>query len=119
MIAVMLCTLEHSTGYGKPCYRATVLLCLLLTCIPASAAADLIDPYHQLLIATCYTCHSSANDAPEAIPGLHGQSATDIRDKLLAYKNDREQGTMMNRVSKALTDAEIDRISAILGRQQP
>ena len=114
----MLCGTDHSAGYGKSCYRATVLLCLLLTWVPAGAGENLIDPYHQLIIATCYTCHSSEHDGPDTIPGLHGQSATGIRDKLLAYKNDREQGTMMNRVSKALTDAEIDRISAILGRQQ-
>ncbi len=98
-----------------------LLITLLLALVAANAAGAEQDPehaYYRLIIATCYTCHSSENDGPDAIPGLHGQSATELRDKLLAYKNDREQGTMMNRVSKALTDTEIDRISAILGRPQ-
>ena len=72
--------------------------------------------YFRLVVATCYTCHSATGDGVDAIPPLQGLSEAHIKELLTAYKTGREQATIMNRISKALTDAEIDRISAMLGR---
>ena len=72
--------------------------------------------YFRLVIATCYTCHSATGAGADTIPPLQGLSETYIKELLTAYKTSREQATIMNRISKALTDAEIDRISAMLGR---
>lgn len=72
--------------------------------------------YFRLVIATCYTCHSATGAGVDAIPPLQGLSEAHIKELLTAYKTGREQATIMNRISKALTDAEIDRISAMLGR---
>ena len=71
--------------------------------------------YYRLVVATCYTCHSATSDGAGAIPPLEGLSGTYIKELLTAYKTGREQATIMNRISKALTDTEIDRISAMLG----
>lgn len=71
--------------------------------------------YYRLVVATCYTCHSATGDGAGAIPPLEGLSGTRIKELLTAYKTGREQATIMNRISKALTDTEIDRISAMLG----
>ena len=98
---------------------------LLLLLVPAAgnpaSAEERQEPepaYFRLLVATCYTCHSAENKDEGAIPGLHGLSETDINELLKAYKSDRERGTIMNHVSKALTDAEIDRLSTMLGRRE-
>ena len=72
--------------------------------------------YFRLVIATCYTCHSATAPGTDAIPQLQGLSEAHIRELLTAYKTGREQATIMNRISKALTDAEIGRISVMLGR---
>ena len=85
----------------------------------AATAGEELAPgnvYYRLVIATCYTCHSATGDGADAIPPLQGLSETYIKELLAAYKTGREQATIMNRISKALTDAEIDRISAMLGR---
>ena len=74
------------------------------------------EAYFRLVVATCYTCHS-ASGGGGAIPPLEGLSGPHIKGLLTAYKTGREQATIMNRISKALTDAEIDRISAVLGRE--
>ena len=96
---------------------AILLLQTLVAWNPASAG-EVQEPgsaYFDLIVATCYTCHSATGAGADAIPPLEGLSEAHMRELLLAFKNDREQATIMNHISKALTDAEIDRISAMLG----
>lgn len=95
----------------------TLFLQSLAVCHASTAAEQAPEiAYFRLVIATCYTCHSATGDGADAIPPLQGLSETYIKELLTAYKTGREQATIMNRISKALTDAEIDRISAMLGR---
>ena len=94
-----------------------LLLQTLAAWNPASAGEEQ-EPgsaYFDLVVATCYTCHSATGAGADAIPPLEGLSEAHIRELLVSFKNDREQATIMNRISKALTDAEIDRISVMLG----
>lgn len=95
-----------------------LLLQILAAWNPLSAAETATDSdYYRLIVAACYTCHSAAGHEEGAIPQLQGLTGARIRELLNAYKTDAEQVTIMNRISKALTDAEIDRISAILGSE--
>ena len=96
----------------------TLFLQILAAWHPARAAEEQAPEiaYFRLVIATCYTCHSATGAGADAIPPLQGLSETYIKELLTAYKTGQEQATIMNRISKALTDAEIDRISAMLGR---
>ncbi len=105
--------------------KFTLVILLLQTLAawnPASAgeeqAPDSDSAYFDLIIATCYTCHSASAAGDDAIPSLEGLSAAQLKELLVSYKTDRQQVTIMNRISKALTDAEIDRISALLGREE-
>ena len=85
---------------------------------PASArdGEDADNSYFRLIVANCNTCHSAENHAPVSIPKLDGLTAAEINQLLTAYKTDREQATIMNRISKALTDGEIDGISAMFNQ---
>ena len=116
----MLSATGNTTGYHRSFYCTVLLFYSLLICASAGAQEGGIaqDRLDQLIIATCYTCHSADDQREGAIPSLHGLSAQHINELLRAYKTGREQGTIMNRISAALTEAEIDRISAILGRQE-
>ena len=98
-----------------------LLLQALAAWNPAHAAGEEQAPesaYFDLVIATCHTCHSATGAGAGAIPPLQGLSEAQIRELMIAFKTDREQATIMNRISKALTDAEIGRISAMLGREE-
>ena len=96
----------------------TLFLQTLAAWTPARAAERQAPEiaYYRLVVATCYTCHSATGAGADAIPPLQGLSEAQVKELLTAYKTDRQQATIMNRISKALTDAEIDRISAMLGR---
>ena len=94
-----------------------VLLLLVITCDPAGAAEAVDNSYYRLIVANCYTCHRSDSPEAAAIPRLDRLSAAEIKQLLNAYKSGRERVTIMNRISKALTDAEIDRISAMFASE--
>ena len=85
--------------------------------VNASEEKGADDSYFRLISTTCLTCHDAGNGDAAAIPRLDGLRAAEIKQLLNAYKSDRERGTIMNRISKALTDTEIDGISAMFGSE--
>ena len=95
---------------------------LLLQTLTASAPANAGEEYEannsyfRLIGATCLTCHSADSQGAGAIPALEGLTEARIKALLHAYKTDREQGTIMNRISKALTDNEIEQVSAVIAQ---
>lgn len=109
----------HIIGKSSKFSFVLVLLQILAAWTPARAAEEQAPEiaYFRLVVATCYTCHSATGAGADAIPPLQGLSEAHMKELLTAYKTGREQATIMNRISKALTDAEIDRISAMLGRR--
>lgn len=71
-----------------------------------------------VLSMPCAGCHSDGGKNPSEIPSLSGKSARYIEKKLKAYKNDLEQGTIMNRIAKGYTDEEIQQIATYFERLQ-
>jgi cytochrome subunit of sulfide dehydrogenase len=64
-----------------------------------------------VLAAACVSCHSP-KATENAIPPLVDLTADDIRMKLIGYRADTIEGTIMNRIAKGYTDAEIDALAA-------
>ena len=79
----------------------------------AQETGDADNNHFRLIVATCSTCHSDDSAAAVSIPRLEGLTTTRIKQLLTAYKTDQEQGTLMNRISKALSAEEIDVISSM------
>lgn len=67
----------------------------------------------SILAASCSGCHS-AGSAP-ATPTLAGRSADEIAAGFMAYKSDQSGTTVMHRIARGYTQAEIETISAYLG----
>tara|TARA_B100000678_G_scaffold75497_1_gene62037 strand:+ start:35974 stop:36312 length:339 start_codon:yes stop_codon:yes gene_type:complete len=67
----------------------------------------------SILAASCSGCHS-AGSAP-ATPSLAGRSADEIAAGVMAYKSDQSGTTVMHRIARGYTQAEIETISAYLG----
>jgi sulfide dehydrogenase cytochrome subunit len=68
-----------------------------------------------LLAASCSGCHARVPAAGSAIPQIGGQAADDIQAKLLAFRDGKREGTLMPRLMRGYSDAEIELISEHLG----
>lgn len=62
----------------------------------------------------CYTCHGTDGQSTGEIPSINGISQRDLKAKLMEFKNDQGNPTIMNRIIKGYSDDEIDRVSEYL-----
>ena len=67
----------------------------------------------SVLVMACTGCHS---DQSGAIASLNVYDSDQLRDALLQYKTDVDGTTVMHRLARGYSDAEIDLISAQLGQ---
>ncbi|GAB5455083.1 MAG: cytochrome subunit of sulfide dehydrogenase [Henriciella sp.] len=67
-----------------------------------------------LLAAACSGCHSKVSGG---IVSLHAHTADTLRQSLLFYKTDAEGSTVMHRLARGYTEADIDLISEYLGAE--
>lgn len=60
---------------------------------------------------TCTSCHSNTVIENSTIPFVHIGDSDLIESAMLAYKYDERIGTIMNRIAKGYSDAEITQLS--------
>ncbi len=65
----------------------------------------------------CSGCHAQPARAGAAIPALHGRPAAEITAAMLAFRRGERPATVMDRIAKGFTEAEIPAISAWLAAQ--
>lgn len=105
------CYQGGSIGYGC----GVLALLGLAICLPVHAGEKLDESYLQLLAANCRICHVDGVTQVET-PSLENLTVEDIKELLTAFRSGRKSATIMNRISRALSDEEIDQLSAMIGR---
>jgi cytochrome c553 len=73
---------------------------------PAAAA----DP--QVLAGSCSGCHTNSEKLNTAIPRIRGLPEAAIVEALGAFRDGRRPATVMDRITKGLTEDEIKRLAA-------
>jgi sulfide dehydrogenase cytochrome subunit len=68
-----------------------------------------------VLAASCATCHGRGLAGSGAIPSLKGRRSADIAAALKAFQSGERPATIMTRLSKGWSEAEIDALAAKLG----
>ena len=68
-----------------------------------------------LLAEMCGTCHGPDGRSPGAIPSLAPLNAEALRVFLVAYRAGDIEATVMDRIARALTDAEIEALARHFG----
>jgi sulfide dehydrogenase cytochrome subunit len=84
---------------------ATALL--LAAALPASAQ----NANPQLLTLSCAGCHGPGGHTRGATPSIYGRSGASIAETLRAFREDKRPATVMNRIAKGYSDAEIDAVA--------
>ncbi len=84
--------------------RAVLGLALAL---PTAAGAQA-----PLAAQGCLGCHGPGGAGAGAVPGLSGRPAAEIADALRAFRDNGRPGTIMGRIARGYTDAEIAAMAA-------
>lgn len=65
----------------------------------------------QLLSISCAGCHGPGGHSPGPIPSIYGRTAPAIAETMRAFRDGTRPATVMNRIAKGYTDAEIDAVA--------
>ncbi len=86
---------------------AAVLVVAGALAVPATAQ----NANPQLLGLACSGCHGANGRSQAPMPPLFGRSAEMIAQALREFRADQRPATIMNRIAKGYTDAEIDAVA--------
>ncbi len=67
-----------------------------------------------ILADACAACHGTDGRSPSTIPTIQGKSAQYMMQRLMAFKTDAREGTVMNRIAKGYRDEELLAIAKYL-----
>ena len=81
-----------------------------------AASAGESAPGAALLAEMCGTCHGPDGRSPGSIPALAPLNDEAVRAFLLGYRAGDLEATVMGRIARALTDAEIEALARHFGK---
>jgi sulfide dehydrogenase cytochrome subunit len=65
----------------------------------------------------CIGCHGPNGSGAGAVPALAGRDAVELRTLLMAFRANERPGTIMGRVARGYTEAELAQLSEHFARQ--
>jgi sulfide dehydrogenase cytochrome subunit len=83
---------------------------------PSRAGAA--EPDTALMAAACTSCHGEGGRSPTAIPALAGKAEADLLAALREYRSGARAGTIMPRLAKGYSDAQLAALAAWYGGRQ-
>jgi cytochrome subunit of sulfide dehydrogenase len=100
---------------------AWLILFSALSCYSHSnaAASEQSRQDAKLLAASCSGCHDNTQTGNQAMPSLTDLSTTEIAISLLDYRSDKRTGTIMNRIAKGYSKAQLKMLADTLGHNNP
>lgn len=84
--------------------------------LPSAASAQAANG--AILALSCAACHGTGGASPGAIPSLRGRTADYIGTALTEFKTDRRPATVMGRLAKGYSDAEIKALADYFASQK-
>lgn len=100
------------SGAGLAC---AIVAAVAVTSTPARADTNF---NAGLAAANCYVCHGQRGASTSKIPSLTSLNLRGMSDALKAFSNGTKAGTIMPRIAKGYTDAQLDAIAAHINGQQ-
>jgi len=95
---------------------ARVIGVILLTL--SGGAAYAASPDGPAGAMSCSGCHAMSKSVDSAVPRLHGRPAADIAAAMRDFQKGERAPTVMGRIAKGYTDAEIDALAAWFAAQK-
>jgi cytochrome c553 len=92
-----------------------ILLAATVVVASATAAAAAEAPAGA---ASCTGCHPASTGVDTPVPPLAGRNAAELAAQMQAFRSGRTPSTVMDRIAKGFTDAEIEAIAAWYAAQR-
>ena len=90
----------------------TLLLAALASAgFAASQSAVGADAGGAIIAAQCNGCHGFQGVSKGIVPGLKGRPAVYLAESMKEFKSDKRKGTIMNRIAKGYSDAELENVA--------
>jgi sulfide dehydrogenase cytochrome subunit len=86
--------------------------------VASGAAASAASPEPPAGASSCTGCHAAGPRVDTTVPRLVGRSAADIVAQMQAFKTGQKQSTVMDRIAKGFTDAEVQAIAEWYAQQK-
>ena len=85
----------------------------------ASGSTVSAGPSAEMLAYTCAGCHGTdGSSVGPSSPHIAGMNPEYFVDSMKAYRSDERNPTIMNRIAKGYTDAQIDAMAAFFAKQK-
>jgi len=94
-------------------WRPIVLAAAAALGAAAAQAADM-----PASAASCSGCHATSGKTAGAVPKLDGRDPQEIAGLMRAFRAGERQATVMDRIAKGYSDAEIAALAAWFGAQR-
>ena len=98
---------------SKLAIGAAVALALSAT----SAMAQSPEPNASLIAANCAVCHGPAGAGAGDIAKINEQTPAQITENMRAFRDGKKPSTIMGRITKGYTDAQIAAVANHLGKK--
>jgi sulfide dehydrogenase cytochrome subunit len=96
-------------------WRTAAAAACLFACVAAASAAPAVPPPGA---ASCTGCHASNPKVETRVPRIAGRSPAEIVAAMEAFRSGQKPATVMDRIAKGFTEAEVRAIAAWLGAQR-
>ena len=96
--------------------KATCLSVAAVAVVATVAMASAAEP--PLGAASCSGCHAARAGVDTVVPPLKGRKAADIVEAMKAFRAGERGPTVMDRIAKGYTDAEVQAIAAWYEQQR-
>lgn len=88
---------------------------LIAVALTSPAAAQSVNA--ALVAANCAVCHGQGGAGAGDVPSLAKSSAAQIAENMRAIRDGKKPSTIMGRIAKGYTDAQIDAVANQLGKK--
>jgi len=98
-------------------YSAGLTAAVVIFCLATISHVHAQNASPEVLANTCFSCHGTDGNSQGAMPTIAGKSPQYIAQSLQDFRSDKKQVTVMNRIAKGFTDAEIQALSRYFSGQ--
>lgn len=97
--------------------KFTIGAAVALVLSAASAMAQSPEPNASLIAANCAVCHGAGGAGAGDIAKINDKTPAQIAESMRAFRDDKKPSTIMGRITKGYSDAQITAVANHLGKK--